>query len=78
MNLSGVVLVFGYSAAAWVGFGSFYSTNPAFQWRFPLCLQCLWPLAMLCLTPWIPESPRWCRSLQPRTINIITDGVQQC
>ncbi|KAH8697583.1 general substrate transporter [Talaromyces proteolyticus] len=55
----GVVIVFGYSVAAWVGFGCFYTTKPAFQWRFPLSLQCLWPLVMLLLTPLLPESPRW-------------------
>jgi hypothetical protein len=55
----GVVIVFGYAAAAWVGFGCFYTTKPAFQWRFPLSLQCLWPLVLLLLTPVLPESPRW-------------------
>ncbi|KAK4944923.1 hypothetical protein LTR10_015842 [Elasticomyces elasticus] len=55
----GVVLVFGYSLAAWIGVASYFSKNPAFQWRFPLCIQCLFPLAMLILTPFLPESPRW-------------------
>jgi hypothetical protein len=31
---TGVVLVAGYSLAAWIGFAS-YSTNLAFQWVFP-------------------------------------------
>ncbi|KAJ5080813.1 general substrate transporter [Penicillium angulare] len=55
----GVVVVFGYSAAAWIGYGCYFSTMPAFQWRFPLCLQALWPLVMFILTPFLPESPRW-------------------
>ncbi|KAJ5988017.1 hypothetical protein N7481_003227 [Penicillium waksmanii] len=55
----GVVLVLGYSLAAWTGFACFFPTNLSFQWRFPLAEQCLWPLLMLILTPWIPESPRW-------------------
>ena len=59
----GVVLVGGYSLAAWIGFACYYSKNAAFQWRFPLCVQCLWPLVMLILIPFIPESPRWCECL---------------
>ncbi|CAL5868383.1 uncharacterized protein PFLUO_LOCUS2608 [Penicillium psychrofluorescens] len=55
----GVVLVLGYSLAAWTGFACYFSTQPEFQWRFPLAEQCLWPALMLILIPWIPESPRW-------------------
>lgn len=49
----------GYSLAAWIGFACYYSTNAVFQWRFPLIIQCLWPLIMMGLTPFLPESPRW-------------------
>ena len=55
----GFVLVFGYSSAAWIGFACFYAKNLNFQWRFPLCVQCLWPTLMLILAFFIPESPRW-------------------
>ncbi|KAK7890390.1 hypothetical protein LTR67_008276 [Exophiala xenobiotica] len=55
----GVVLVLGYSLAAWIGVACFFSSNPHFQWRFPLIVQVIWPLAMLILTPFLPESPRW-------------------
>ncbi|UNI21324.1 hypothetical protein JDV02_007323 [Purpureocillium takamizusanense] len=55
----GVVLVAGYSLAAWMGVACYFSPNEAFQWRFPLALQALWPLGMLMLTPVLPESPRW-------------------
>lgn len=58
----GVILVLGYSLAAWIGFASYYSSNKSFQWRFPLCVQILWPLGMLILTPLCPESPRWRKS----------------
>jgi hypothetical protein len=54
-----VVLVGAYTVAAWVGVGCFYSEDMAFQWRFPLALQCLWPLLLICTLPVIPESPRW-------------------
>ncbi|KAI9870980.1 MAG: hypothetical protein M1830_003560, partial [Pleopsidium flavum] len=55
----GVILVVGYSIAGWVGFASYYAANPQFQWRFPLALQALWPMLMLSVLPWVPESPRW-------------------
>ncbi|OQU95814.1 hypothetical protein CLAIMM_01981 [Cladophialophora immunda] len=55
----GVILVLGYVLAAWIGVACYFSSNPHFQWRFPLCLQSLWPLCMLALVPVIPESPRW-------------------
>ncbi|KAL1894049.1 hypothetical protein Sste5346_006191 [Sporothrix stenoceras] len=47
----GVVLVVGYSLAAWTGFACFFSKNLNFQWRYPLAQQCLWPLGLLVLTP---------------------------
>ncbi|OAA59741.1 General substrate transporter [Niveomyces insectorum RCEF 264] len=55
----GFILVLGYSVAAWTGFACYFSDNLDFQWRFPLAEQCLWPLGLLILTPWIPDSPRW-------------------
>lgn len=58
----GGFFVFGYTLAAWVGVGSYYSTNVNFNWRFPLSLQVLWPLLQLCFIPWLPESPRWRKS----------------
>lgn len=42
--------------------GTFYSSNLSFQWRFPIALACVPPLALLACSPWIPESPRWCTS----------------
>ncbi|CAK7204028.1 hypothetical protein SEUCBS139899_006779 [Sporothrix eucalyptigena] len=55
----GVMMVLGYSLAAWTGFACYFSSNLEFQWRYPLAEQILFPLALLGLTPWIPESPRW-------------------
>ncbi|KAG2345534.1 general substrate transporter [Suillus weaverae] len=55
----GAWIVFGYAIASWVGIGTFYSSNLSFQWRFPLALQCVFPLGLFCCSPWVPESPRW-------------------
>ncbi|OAL44212.1 general substrate transporter, partial [Pyrenochaeta sp. DS3sAY3a] len=56
---SGFILVAGYMIAGWIGYGCYFSTNLKFQWRFPLAIGCLWPLLMLIVIPFIPESPRW-------------------
>ncbi|VUC25612.1 unnamed protein product [Clonostachys rosea] len=55
----GFVLVLGYVFAGWIGYGCYFSESKSFQWRFPLACGCIWPSAVLILTPWIPESPRW-------------------
>ena len=38
---AGVILVLGYVLAAWIGVACYFSSNPHFQWRFPLCFQSL-------------------------------------
>ncbi|KAJ5738508.1 hypothetical protein N7493_001663 [Penicillium malachiteum] len=53
----GVILVLGYTVAGWTGYGCYFSPNSSFQWRFPLALGCLWPVMLLMVMPWIPESP---------------------
>lgn len=45
--------------AGWVGYGCFFITNPALQWRLCLAIQILAPLLLLVGSPWMPESPRW-------------------
>ena len=56
----------GSAIAGWVGVGTYYSSNLSFQWRFPIALSCLPPLALLLVSPWIPESPRWRKSARVR------------
>ncbi|ETI26159.1 hypothetical protein G647_02936 [Cladophialophora carrionii CBS 160.54] len=55
----GTWIVMGYALAGWVGAGTYYSSNLSFQWRFPIALSILPPLALALCAPWIPESPRW-------------------
>lgn len=54
-----IFLVFGYLLASWFGYAVYFASNPSFGWRFPLCFQVVPPLALLCGTPWLPQSPRW-------------------
>ncbi|KAH7928789.1 general substrate transporter [Leucogyrophana mollusca] len=55
----GVWIVSANAAANWISVGTYYSSNLSFQWRFSMALQCVCPLALLCCSPWVPESPRW-------------------
>jgi MFS family permease len=56
----GTWIVAGYAIAGWVGAGTYYSSNLSFQWRFPIALSIVPPLALALCAKWIPESPRWC------------------
>lgn len=56
-----IFLVFGYMLSSWIGFGCYFATsvNQSFAWRFPLCLQVLFPAVLLAGSPMLPESARW-------------------
>jgi MFS family permease len=62
--LNGVLIIVAYTLAAWIGVACYFSINPKFQWRFPLELQVLWPVLILMVISWIPESPRWRESFR--------------
>ncbi|TKA60160.1 hypothetical protein B0A49_08494 [Cryomyces minteri] len=55
----GFIICAAYGAAGWAGFGIYYETDPAIQWRLLCALQIVVPLLLLVGSPWIPESPRW-------------------
>lgn len=59
-----IFLVFGYMLSGWVGYGCYFATsiNSSFAWRFPLCLQVLYPSILLARSSWLPRSPRWLMS----------------
>lgn len=47
------------AAAGWTGYGCYFTTDDALQWRLPLALQAIAPILLLSGRPWLPESPRW-------------------
>ncbi|KAI0310356.1 general substrate transporter [Amylostereum chailletii] len=49
---------FGFAAANWIGFGCSYAKG-AFQWRFPLAVQCIPALVLILGSAFLPYSPRW-------------------
>lgn len=51
-------MLFGLLLAYIVNYG-FYFTHSSVQWRFPLLFQLIFAIYILCVTPWLPDSPRW-------------------
>ncbi|KAL3441972.1 general substrate transporter [Aspergillus insuetus] len=49
----------GYFVCSWISVGTYYAENQTVQWRMPLALACVGPLAMIIGLPFIPESPRY-------------------
>lgn len=42
-----------------MGLAFYYAENETLQWRGPLSIGILWPLIMLLICPFVPESPRY-------------------
>ncbi|EME85865.1 uncharacterized protein MYCFIDRAFT_81836 [Pseudocercospora fijiensis CIRAD86] len=60
VQLHAVVLVLGYMAASYLGYGLFHwKAGGNMVWRIPFIVQCFWPLCLLLGLYWCPESPRW-------------------
>ncbi|KAL7754948.1 hypothetical protein ACKLNR_014705 [Fusarium oxysporum f. sp. zingiberi] len=55
----GFLVVCGYAMAGWAGYGCFFITREALQWRLCLAFQIIAPLLLVSGSPWMPESPRW-------------------
>lgn len=59
-SLHGVMFAVGYSLAAWIGFGCYFSSpTSSFGWRFPMSFQCVPALVLLLGSQQLPFSPRW-------------------
>ena len=53
------MIAIGYALASYMGLAFYYSTNISAQWRGPLGLALIWPIMLLIIICFIPESPRW-------------------
>jgi hypothetical protein len=44
----------------WLEFGFYFVPgNNEVSWRFPIAFQAIFPIAVLCMMPFLVESPRW-------------------
>lgn len=57
MSIESIMTAFGYVIANWIGYGSSFN-DTSFQWRFPLSIQVLFALIVLCAGPWLPGELR--------------------
>jgi MFS family permease len=57
--MNGMGITFGYAMASYMGLAFYYAKVPAAQWRGPLGLAVIFPVAMLLMLLVVPESPRW-------------------
>jgi MFS family permease len=53
------MIALGYGLASYMGMAFFYAEDPAATWRGPLGLALLFPIIMLVILPFVPESPRF-------------------
>ncbi len=58
-GLNGVMIGAGCAVASYIGMGFYFSSNAVAQWRAPFGIIIIIPIAMLCIMPFIPESPRY-------------------
>jgi len=56
--LKGLLTAIGYLVANWIGYAGSYAKGDV-QWRVPLAMQVPPALALLVLTVFLPDSPRW-------------------
>ena len=59
VGLHGVLIGLSYSLTGFVSYACSFSTNIAFQWRFPIAVQMLWPGILFGGMFFLPYSPRW-------------------
>jgi MFS family permease len=59
VGLNGVMIALGYGLASYMGMAFFYAKEPAATWRGPLGLALVFPVIMLAILPFVPESPRF-------------------
>ena len=53
------MIALGYGLASYMGMAFFYSDVPVATWRGPLGMALLFPIIMLVILPFVPESPRF-------------------
>ncbi|KUJ09741.1 putative hexose carrier protein [Mollisia scopiformis] len=57
MQLSNLIM--GLIIANWIDYGMSVHYTGSIQWRFPCALQIVFCIIVVCMTPFLPESPRY-------------------
>ena len=64
VGLNGIFISVGYCLATYMGLAFHFVDRPEAQWRAPLGLALIWPVWIVLVTIWTPESPRYLLSKQ--------------
>ena len=59
VGLNGLFIAVGYCLASYMGLAFYFSHNATASWRAPLGLAMIWPIMIVLITLWTPESPRY-------------------
>jgi sugar porter (SP) family MFS transporter len=60
--LEGSGAIFGVMFVGWLELGFYFVPHNSAQevsWRFPIAFQAIFPIIVLCIAPFLAESPRW-------------------
>lgn len=61
--IQGASIAFGIGLSYWVDFAFYFTRNlqphDSVAWRFPIAFQCIFPLFIMPVILYLPESPRW-------------------
>ncbi|SMQ49422.1 unnamed protein product [Zymoseptoria tritici ST99CH_1A5] len=57
--IEGSLIVFGVMLSYWLDLGFSFLEPSEISWRFPIAFQIILAIAIVCLIPGLPESPRW-------------------
>lgn len=57
--LQGSGAIFGVMFCSWLELGFYFVGENPVSWRFPIAFQAIFPIVVLVLVPFLPESPRW-------------------
>ncbi|GAA5979691.1 hypothetical protein JCM11641_004055 [Rhodosporidiobolus odoratus] len=72
-----VMCACGLTLSFWLSYGLSFTNNSA-QWRFPLSFQAIFPLIVLVVVAFLPDSPRWLanqgRSVEAREVLVRYNG----
>lgn len=59
VGLNGVMITLGYALGSYMGLAFYDLATSDTQWRGPLGIALLWPVLILLMLPFLPQSPRW-------------------
>ncbi|KAF2822974.1 MFS general substrate transporter [Ophiobolus disseminans] len=59
VGMNGVNIALGYALASYMGMAFFFADGDDVKWRGPLGIALIWPVLMIAITFFVPESPRY-------------------